>query len=156
MSGLRSHWVNRMLAHPMQVSWILGTISLWIIVTLLFFNSGVFHSFAIDRSMIPLVLLSYAATSGLGFFVGMFGVYWLVIAIARRANGAPHHTGDSVMILSGQYSGMVTTIYEISKGQGGEPVQRVELGEEAKMKYEDIFPEYALLRMSVKPTGKEC
>ena len=148
MSGSRPHWLNWAFAHPMYISWIMGTIGLWIAITLLFWDSGVFQSLTTDWSMILLVLISYAATSGLGFFLGGIGISWLVFAIARRVNGAPHEIGESVMILSGPYSGRVTTIYEIPRGQGGQSVLKVDLGAEAKQKYQDIFEEYALLRMS--------
>jgi len=85
----------------------------------------------------------------------MFSVGWLVFAITGRLNGAPHEIGESVMVLSGPYSGRVTTIYEIPEGQGGQPVPKVDLGAEAQQKYHDIFEEYALLRMSSKPNAQK-
>jgi len=155
MSVPRSYWFHRALAHPSYICWIVGTIGLWIPVTIQFLDSGVFNALTTHWSIIPLVLLSYVATSGLGYFAGMFSVGWLVFAITGRLNGAPHEIGESVMVLSGPYSGRVTTIYEIPEGQGGQPVPKVDLGAEAQQKYHDIFEEYALLRMSSKPNAQK-
>jgi len=152
MSVPRSYWFHRLLAYPSYICWLIGTIGLWIPVTILFLDSGVFKSLTADWSIILLVLLSYAATSGLGFFVAIFSIGLFVGAIAARLNGAPHQIGEPVIVLSGPYAGRVATIYEISKGQGGQPVPRVDLGAEAKEKYHDVFDEYCLLRLPSQNT----
>jgi hypothetical protein len=117
-----------------------------------FHESGVFGSLTADWSTVALLLLCYAATSGLGFYAALFTVSWLILAISRRLNGAPHEVGESVAVLSGPFSGRISTIYETPRGQGGQPVPRVDLGEEARQKYLDIFDDYCLLRISPRPS----
>ncbi len=142
------YWFHWAFAHPFYVTWVVGTIGLWVPLTIQFLESGVFGALTADWSTIPLLLLCYAATSGLGFYAALFTISWLVLLVSRRLNGAPHEIGESVTVLSGPYSGRVSKIYEIPKGQGGQPVPRVDLGEEARQEYLDIFDDYCLLRMS--------
>jgi hypothetical protein len=142
------YWLHKALAHPFRICWVIGTICLWISITFLFLKTGTFDALTDQWSTAPLILLSYAAISGLGFYAGLFSVGWLVLKLARRVNGAPYKIGESVIVLSGPYSGKTSTIYEIAKGQGGQPVPRVDLGEEAKQRYQDLFEEYSLLRHS--------
>ncbi len=146
-------WLHRVCAHPYIISWAIGSIGLWIPLTIQFHAAGVFGYLTMEWSTIPLVLLCYAATSGLGFFVGGFSIVGLVLAACRRLNGAPHEVGECVTVLSGPHAGKVSTIYEIAKGQGGQPVPRVDLGEEAKHKNQDMFDEYSLLRISSRPAA---
>jgi hypothetical protein len=135
------------------ICWIIGTFAIWVPLTWTFVQSGVFATLLDDWTTIPLLLLCYAATSGLGFFAGAFFVLWLVLPVCRRLNGAPHETGEQVLILSGDRSGFATSIYEITNGQGGQPVPRVDLGIEAKEKFKDLYDEYCLLRISPRSTA---
>lgn len=146
-------WLNRVCAHPYIISWVIGSIGLWIPLTIQFHAAGVFGYLTMEWTTIPLVLLCYAATSGLGFFAGGLSMARLVLAVCRRLNGAPHEAGERVTVLSGPHAGKVSTIYEIAKGQGGQPVPRVDLGEEARHKCQDVFEEYSLLRMSSRPAA---
>ena len=93
----------------MVICWIIGTFAIWVPLTLTFVQSGVFATLLDDWTTIPLLLLCYAATSGLGFFAGAFFVLWLILPVCRRFNGAPHEAGEQVLILSGDRSGTATS-----------------------------------------------
>ena len=138
---------HRVCAHPMTISWGIGTLLIWIPLSKEFVTSGAFTGFPNDLTMVLLLSLSYVLTSGLGFFLGGFLVLLFVLPICRRLNGAPHEEGERVLILSGKHSKKSGLIYEISIGQGGQPVLRVDLGDEAKKSYEDMYGEESLLRL---------
>ena len=127
-------------------------------MTLYFIEVGVFEFLAMEWSTVLVFVAGYAATSGLGFYAGIFGVGWLVLPACRHINGAPHKKKESVMVLSGLFSGKNGIIYKISRGQGGQPLPRVDLGSEAMEQYHDMFEEYSLLRISLQQeddTAKE-
>jgi hypothetical protein len=92
------------------------------------------------------VLLAYASLCGLGFFVGVFATYWLVVRVCRRLNGAPFAVEDHVTILVGPHAGTVTRVYALTVGQGGDPLLRLDFGAEAASKWHDLFADYAVLR----------
>lgn len=147
------YWLHWMFAHPFHLTWIVGSIGLWIPLSLEFREAGVFDSLMADWSTILLVLVCYAATSGLGFYAALFTLAWLILDISHKMSGAPHEIGETVMILTGPFTGRQAIIYEITPGQGGQPVPRVDLGDEARQKYQDVFAEYSLLRMSRRPAA---
>lgn len=132
----------------MQICWVLGTIVLWSLTTYLLIQSGYFSSDDLHLRDLLSVLLAYTALIGLGFFAG--NIPWLILmaAICRRVNGAPFSVGDRVIVLVGPHTGTATFVDEITRGQGGQPVPRVELGTEAREKYKDHFAEEQLLRVS--------
>lgn len=141
-------WIHRILAHPMHICWVIGTLTLWIPLTGRFHETGMFEGMMDDWTTIPLLVVGYAAASGLGFFLILIFLGWLVILGARRINGAPHQVGEQVAVLAGPYAGRISTIYEICQGQGGQSLPRVDLGEEARKNHHDLFDEYRLLRVS--------
>ncbi len=120
-------------------------------MTLQLQGAGLLASLSSDWSVFPIILLCYAASSGLGFYAGLFAVAWLILPISRRLNGAPHEVGECVAVLVGPFSGRVSTIYEIAQGQGGQQVPRVDLGEEPRRNCTDAFEDYGLLRLSPRP-----
>ncbi len=143
------YWLHKPFAYPFYLIWILGALCVWVPLTLQFREAGVFGSALLaQRSTVPFLILFYAATSGLGFFAALFTVGWLIVAICRRLNGAPFEVGKSVIILSGTHAGQVCNIYEIAKGQGGQPLLRLDLGPVAKGKLQDLYEEYQVLRVS--------
>lgn len=145
--------LHQVFARPLHVCWALGTIGLWIPVTLHLQATGIFSFLISDWTALPLVVLSYAASSGLGFYAGLFGAGWWILPICRRLNGAPHEVGESVAVLTGPCAGRIATIYRIDRGQGGQPVPRVDLGEGPGQAYQDSFEEYSLLRLT-PPTAE--
>ncbi len=144
--------IHKACACPFVICWIIGTCAIWLPLTTSFVHSGVFSTLLDDCTTIPLLLLCYAATSGLGFFGGALFFSWLILPFCTRFNGAPHEVGEQVIILSGARSGTATSIYEITTGQGGQPVPRVDLGAEAKEKFKDLYDEHCLLRISPRST----
>ena len=141
-------WLHRLWARPMHISWVIGTLAIWVPMTYSFVSAGA-TQFVVQDWTIPLLLLvCYAATAGLGFFIGAFFVSWFVEPFCCRRNGAPHDAGESVIVLSGRYSGQTSTIYAITTGQGGQLLPMVDLGQEAREKFLDIFDQYQLLRLS--------
>jgi hypothetical protein len=145
------YWLHRFYAHPWHICWVIGTLAIWMPLTYSFLSADVFQSLTHDWTTPLLLLLCYAATSGLGYFVGVFFVSWSVLPFCSRRNGAPHEVGESVSVLSGSHAGRVSTIYEITTGQGGQPLPRIDLDTNSREKYLDIFEQYQLLRLSPKP-----
>lgn len=132
----------------MTISWMLGTLMLWIPVTISLYCDGVFPAVFTKLPSFLLLLLAYACLSGLGFFVGAFTVLRLVFRVCRFINGAPFAVGDYVTILTGPRAGTTARVYELTTGQGGNLLPRLDLGAEIAAKYLDIFEDYSLLRQS--------
>lgn len=57
-------------------------------------------------------------------------------------NGAPFHPGDHVRILAGPHRDRIVRVYSYWQGDS----VRVELGEEEKNNYSDVFSPYQLMR----------
>ena len=99
-----------------------------------------------------LLLIGYAGLAGLGFFVGAVPLFWLVARVCRWVNGGPYVVGDRVTVITGPNAGTTTTVYELTRGQAGNLLPRLELGAKAREKYLDIFEDYSLLRTPYKET----
>jgi hypothetical protein len=91
------------------------------------------------------VLLALVAGSCLA------GIFWPLLRPFYEAraikNGAPFRVGDRVQILVGRHKGRVVTVYSAWKDDS----VRVELGENEKEKFDDIFGSLQLLRENVEP-----
>ncbi len=144
--------IHRICARPYAICWILGTLFLWVLTTLAFWSGGVFAAAGSDLSSVLRLLVVYAGLVGLGFFVGVMSLFSLVVRACRWVNGGPYVVGDHVTILMGPNAGITTTVYELTRGQGGELLPSVELGAAAREKYLDLFQDYALLRASGNAT----
>ena len=136
----------------MTISWVLGTLMLWIPATISLRREGVFPAVLTEVTSVLCLLLAYACLSGLGFFAGVFTVAWLVCRVCRRINGAPFIVGDYVTIIIGPRAGTVARVYELTVGQAGDLLPRLDLGAEVAAKYLDIFDDYTLLRQSSNRT----
>jgi len=132
----------------MTISWVLGTLMTWIWLTCIFRSEGMLPAFFTDASSALGLLLVYACFSGIGFFVGAFSVLGLVLRVCRYVNGAPYAVGDRVIILTGPRTGTVARVYELTVGQGGGLLPRLDLGADAAVAYLDIFEDYSVLRQS--------
>ena len=130
----------------MTISWLLGTLMLWIPVTISLRNDGVFFASFSQPTMLLWLLLEYASLAGLGFFAGVFTSLWWVVWLCRRSNGAPFTVGDHVTILVGPHAGTMTTVYELTRGQAGNLLPKLDLGATCREKYLDIFEDYTLIR----------
>ena len=116
-------------------------------------NDGIFPAAFFDISTVLLLLLGYACLAGLGFFVGAMPFFWLVARVCRRVNGGPYIVGDHVTILTGPNAGTTTKVYELTRGQAGDLLPKVELGAEAREKHLDIYDDFTLLRASSSNTA---
>lgn len=139
--------IHKACAYPIVICWAVGTLCIWVPLYMGLARSGSFQFLLNDWTTIPLLLVGYAASSGLGFFAGAFFLPWLVLPICRHANGTPHKIGETVLILSGPHSGRMGRIYAVATGQGGQPLPRVDLGEDARENFGDLFEDYALLEI---------
>lgn len=76
-------------------------------------------------------------------------IFWPLLRPRYEArcarNGAPFHVGDHVRILAGRHKNRVVRVYSEWKNDS----VRVELGENEKEKFEDIFDPVQLLRENV-------
>lgn len=86
--------------------------------------------------------------AAIGWFGGILtgsvvlGPFYMAVA---RWNGAPFHPGEQVQILTGPYRDRILTVYAAYR----DPDKvRVELGEEAKKKWTDVFPATEVCRVS--------
>jgi hypothetical protein len=143
-------WRHRICAQPTNISWVLGTLMLWIPATVTFHRWGVFSSAFTEFLPVLCVLLAYVCLCGFGFYAGILSLGWLVLRICRRVNGAPFEVGDQVAILTGPRMGTVARVYELTVGQGGQWLPRLDLGPEAATRYRDVFEDYTLLRLPQK------
>jgi hypothetical protein len=144
--------IHKACAYPFWISWIIGTLFIWIPLSTGLARSGVFHTLLDDSTTIPILLMGYAGTSGLGYFVGVFFVSWIILPICRKLNGTPHEVGESVVILSGPHAGKTGRICEVATGQGGARLPRVDLGGQTQKRYGDLFEDYELLGIPASPT----
>jgi hypothetical protein len=70
----------------------------------------------------------------------------LMRAICNRYNGASLKTGDQV-IIAWTSKRKIVDVCHITVGQRGRELASLDLGEEEKEKFRDIFEEYSLLRI---------
>ena len=92
-----------------------------------------------------LFLLAMIVAPVLLFLVGVligFPIIGSIYYARELANGGPFKVGDRVYIIAGRHKGKVARVY--SMWQGG--TVRLELGDEAKETFKDIFGGNELLR----------
>jgi hypothetical protein len=140
--------LNRICARPVVVSWVLGACALNATVIALLSKTVPMSDIAADRQAVLWLLAAVIPTSLLGYFVGMFTCWPLVRVICSRYNSAPLKAGDHVMVLSGPQKGTMAEVYEITVGQGGWNLARLDIGQERRQKFTDIFEEYSLLKLN--------
>jgi len=98
-----------------------------------------------------LLLLAVVAATGLGFFSGMFTCWPWIRPICSTFNGAPLKTGDRVLVLAGPPRGTTAQVYEITTGQGGWDLARLDLGPAHRDKFTDIVAEYSVVKIKGEP-----
>jgi len=135
----------------MIITWALGACVLdaGIIVSLISPDAAL-SNIVSDWQTILLLVWILIPSTGLGFFLGMFTCWPLVRVFCSRYNGAPLKVGDQVLILIGPDKGKTSEVWEITVGQGGWELARLNLGEERSQKFRDIFEEYSLLKIKTK------
>ena len=102
------------------------------------------------------LLAAAIPTSNLGCFVGMLACWPWIRVICSRYNSAPLKIGDRVLILAGPQKGDMAEVYEITAGQGGWNLARLDIGPERRKKFTDIFEEYSLLKINGESTSGEA
>ncbi len=102
-----------------------------------------------EPEVLFLLVIAFIPITILGYFVGAFTCGFWIVPLCRRCNGSSLKKGDKVTILSGPNRGGVAEVYEITIGQGGQELARLDLGPETKETYMDIFEGYQVLK--IKP-----
>ena len=146
--NMKPRTLNKICAHPKTIAFTLGACALDVVG---YYSFGEAPLQAITpnwQAMLFLVAIIIPAITLLGGLLGMLA-FWLPIRIiCSRINGAPLKLGDQVMILSGRHKGIIAEVYEITQGQGGWELARLDLGMELKEQFRDIFEEYSLLKIT--------
>lgn len=100
-----------------------------------------------DGWLLGIVVGVVVLAGGLGWFVGILTGWFvlgpLYLAQACR-NGGPFTEGDRVMVLCGDHSGTITSIY--AQWQGDQV--RVALGDAAQARFADVFSPCQLWRVN--------
>ena len=139
---IASHWLPR----------------LWIIGVCLWFAVGTRHSigplrYAFNDIWSASVVLAALILSIIaGFLLAVFAGWVLfgsTLAEQGRRNGGPFQPGDLVQVLSGRHRNRVARVYSTWQCN----TVRVDLGEDAKERFRDIFPAYQLLRVEPAEIG---
>lgn len=140
--------LNKVCARPVVISWIIGASVLSGLVLSVPSNGVRLISIASDWQGGVFLLLAVVAATGLGYFLGMFTCWPWIRPICSRINGAPLKVGDRVLVLSRRHNGTTTQVYEITTGQGGWDLARLDLGPAHRDKFTDILEEYSVLKIN--------
>ena len=147
--------LHRICARPVVVSWIIGAWALDALVLTLPSNGVRLTNIASDWQGMAFLLLAVVAATGLGFFLGMFTCWPWIRPICSRFNGAPLKAGDRVLVLAGSHRGTTAQVYEITTGQGGWDLARLDLGPAHRDKFSDIVEEYSVLKIEGESAPRE-
>jgi len=139
--------LNKICAYPVVISSVLGACALNATVFAVLFKEVSVFDVATDWRIALWLLAAALPASLLGYFLGMFTCWPLVRVICSRYNSAPLKPGDHVLVLSGPQKGTSAEVYEITVGQGGWNLARLDLGWERRQKFTDLFEEYCLLKL---------
>ena len=150
---MTSRLLNKVSAHPVAVSWVLGACALDATVIVLLSKEVTLTAIVSDWQVGLFLALGLIPATLLGYFVGMFTCCPFVRPICSRFNGAPFKVGDHVMILAGPLRGGMADVEEITTGQGGWDVVWLDLGPDRRKKVNNIFEEYSLLKTNGEQGG---
>ncbi len=140
--------LNRVCAHPVAISWVLGACVVDAAAIALLSKEVTLTTLVSDAQAGLFLALGLIPATLLGYFAGMFTCWPVIRPVCSRFNGAPFKAGDHVMILSGHLKGSVAGVEEITAGQGGWDVVRLDLGPDRRRNFTNTFEEYALFRSS--------
>jgi hypothetical protein len=99
-----------------------------------------------------LVLLVTVLSLLVGFWIGIITVWFVFGPILYHQgflNGGPFQAGDVVQVISGPHRDQIGRIDSAWQHE----TWRVDLGEEARENYSDIFADYQLLRVTTESAG---
>ena len=142
--------LNKICAYPVIVSCVLGASVLNAVIFSSILNGESLSAIISDWQTILILVFTFIPATGLGCLLGVFACWPLIRVICSRYNGAPLKIGDTVMILSGPEKGKIAEVWEITVGQGGWELARLNLSEERSQKFQDIFEEYSLFKIKTK------
>ncbi len=129
----------------MAISWVLVACGVNTLVIVGLAGQFTWPVLLFDLGMIIRMLLLCALVALLCFLPAIL-VSGPVLKMCRWYNGAPLRVGDQVCVLAGKHRGRITTVYDMTTGQGGQPLAKVDLDAECKRTYHDLFDDFALLR----------
>lgn len=137
--------LHRICARPVAVSWVIGAALLDTLLLTVPSNGARLTNLAMDWQGMVFLVLAVVAATGFGYFLGMFTCWPWIRPICGRVNGAPLQTGDRVLVLAGRHQGTTAQVYEITTGQGGWSLARLDLGPSHRDKFTDVVEEYSVL-----------
>ena len=150
-----------------MLSWVIGASVLETALLSARFDGLPLTVIASDWQGVLLFLLALIAAALLGFVFGMFTCWPLIRVACGKCYGAPLKAGDRVLVLAGPHKGNWTQVREMTVGQGGWNLARLNLGEQDKIRCTDIFEQHSLLKIQTgeqqvlsatleRDTGTEC
>lgn len=143
--------LHRICARPVAVAWVIGAVVLDTLLLTWPSNGVRLTSIANDWQGMAFLVLAMMAATGFGYFVGIFTCWPWLRPICGKVNGAPLKTGDCVLVLAGRHQGTTAQVYEVSTGQGGWNLARLDLGPSHRDKFTDVVEEYAVLKIEGRP-----
>ncbi len=143
--------LHRICARPVAVSWVIGAAVLDTLLLTVPLNGVRLTCIAIDSQGMALLLLAVVAATGFGYFLGIFTCWPWIRPICGRVNGAPLQTGDCVLVLVGRHRGCTAQVYEMTTGQGGWNLARLDLGPSHRDKFTDVVEEHSVLKIGGRP-----
>ncbi len=130
-----------LLAHTANASAAIGAVGALGVLLAILHAEGVLVARVEVLIWVALAALPVAA---IGWIVGIVFLWHMMLGhVAARLQGWPFAVGERVWILSGRYRDTLATVYEVWSERGQ---VRVELGQEAKEKVEDVFCAVAICR----------
>lgn len=144
------NWFNWICAHPTWICCFIGALIIDLVLLSFVFSQVSIPIILEDWWNLMLIFWGLLIFAGLGSVVGIMALYFPVMDFCCWVNGAPHAIGDSVLILTGPKKAQITKIYKISQNQGGGGswiIAHLDLGEDAKRTFGDIFELPALFNM---------
>ena len=139
--------LHQVCARPVVVSWVIGAVALLSFFLTVPMNGVRLTSIASDWQGVAALIIGVPAVAGLGYFLGMFTCWPWIRPICGKLNGAPLKTGDSVLVLTGPHQGTTAQVYEITIGQGGWNLARLDLGSAHRERFTDIVEEYSVFKI---------
>ncbi len=138
--------LNRVCAHPIQISWMVGASILNAIVLAVPSEGVRLVSIALDWQGWASLVLAVSAATGLGYFLGMFICWPWIRPLCSRLNGAPFKCGGHVVILTGPLRGTSAVVEDITKSQGAWDVVWLDLGPERGRRFRNTFEEHSITK----------
>jgi hypothetical protein len=140
---MKPRFFNYWLAHSCLISVCGSILTAIILLTRFYYNEGIF---SLNAIYLILALLLYIPASLIGFFVGVFVVWRMIVGnIVSILHGAPLQPGDTVCILSGKHKGEITKVNQAWESRGQVVVN---FSTESKTYLDDVFCNIAVFKIA--------